>query len=66
MNSSFITHPNLIGASVSHDVFGGRELDSPQTIVAVAASETGLVVYTRDNRGYVYKRDFDGCIVKFN
>jgi len=66
MNSSFITHPNLIGASVTGDDFGGREWDSPQKIVAVSLESEGLVIYTCMADGTIWRRSFVGCTVVFN
>jgi hypothetical protein len=67
MNSSFQTHPNLIGATVTAYGYGMHKLLSPQTIVAVAMGKDGwLVIYTRDENGTIHVRDFAGCTVKFN
>jgi hypothetical protein len=67
MNSSFQTHPNLIGASVTESNFGLNKFPVPQTIIAVAMGKDGwLVIYTRGADGTIWKREFAGCTVKFN
>jgi len=66
MNSSFQTHPNLIGARVTAYDYGTKTLNAPQTIVAVSTGDRGLMIYTRDENGTIYARAFAGCTVKFN
>jgi len=55
----------LIGATIVGYNYSGVELNPPQKIVAVSMEDSGLVVYTHDERGVVYRRDFDGCVLKF-